>query len=129
MIRGIGTDIIEVFRIEENIQKHGQKFLDKVYTKAEQEYCMSYRLSARNFAGRFAAKEAVIKALGSGLSHGLSWLDIEILNDSLGKPYLVLSENFKTHFENPLIHITISHCHEYATATAIWEETKNRPLG
>lgn len=122
MIHGIGTDIIEVSRIEANISKHGQKFLDKVYTKDEQTYCQSFRESARNFAGRFAAKEAVVKALGTGLSEGLNWLDIEILNDEQGKPYLVLSDAFKIRFNNPVIHLSISHCHEYATATAVWEE-------
>ncbi len=121
MIRGIGTDIIEVSRIEANIQKHGQKFLEKVFTKNEQDYCKSFRQSSRNFAGRFAAKEAVAKALGSGLTQGLNWLDMEILNDSQGKPYLILSEPFNNRFENPLIHLSISHCHEYAVATAIWE--------
>lgn len=121
MIRGIGTDIIEVSRIEEIIQRHGQKFLDKVFTANEQAYCKSYRKFARNFAGRFAAKEAVVKALGTGLANGLDWQDIEVINDPQGKPYLVLSDNFKKHFENPTIHLSISHCKEYATATAIWE--------
>lgn len=121
MIHGIGTDIIEVSRIAANIQKHGQKFLDKVFTKEEQAYCLSFRESNRNFAGRFAAKEAIVKALGTGLSHGLNWLDIEILNNQQGKPYLLLSDTFKEHFNHPKIHISISHCHEYATATAIWE--------
>lgn len=120
MIRGIGTDIIEVSRIKADIQKHGQKFLDKVYTKEEQAYCLAFRESGRNFAGRFAAKEAVVKALGTGLV-GLNWLDIEILNDPQGKPYLVLSDILKSNFGNPVIHLSISHCHEYATATAIWE--------
>lgn len=121
MIRGIGTDIIEVSRIEGNISKHGQKFLDKVFTYQEQTYCKSFRESGRNYAGRFAAKEAVVKAFGTGLTEGLNWLDIEILNDPQGKPYLVLSESLKIRFENPVIHLSISHCHEYATATAVWE--------
>lgn len=121
MIRGIGTDIIEVSRIEGNIKRHGQKFLDKVFTVNEQAYCKSFRESARNFAGRFAAKEAVVKALGTGLSEGVDWLDIEILNDAQGKPFLIFSEKFKILFENPVIHLSISHCHEYATATAVWE--------
>ncbi len=121
MILGIGTDIIEISRIEANIQKHGQKFLDKVFTTHEQAYCKAFRLSSRNFAGRFAAKEAVVKALGTGLVEGLNWLDMEILNDIHGKPYLVFSDSIKTRFDNPVIHLSISHCHEYATATAIWE--------
>lgn len=122
MIHGIGTDIIEVSRIEANIRKHGQKFLDKIFTHAEQAYCKSFRKSGRNFAGKFAAKEAVVKALGTGLTQGLNWLDIEILNDRQGRPYVVLSDPFKELFQEPLIHLSISHCHEYATATAIWEK-------
>lgn len=120
MIRGIGTDIIEVARIKANILKH-EKFLNKVFTQREQEYCQTFRESGRNFAGRFAAKEAVVKALGCGLTQGVTWLDIEILNDTQGKPYLVLSNNLKESYMNPLIHISISHCHEYATAIAVWE--------
>lgn len=122
MIRGIGIDIIEVARIEANIHKYGQKFLDKVFTEEEQKYCQSFRQSSKNFAGRFAAKEAVVKALGTGLTGGLSWTDLAILNNEQGKPYLALTDTFKKHFKNPLIHISISHCQEYATATAIWEE-------
>jgi holo-[acyl-carrier protein] synthase len=121
MILGIGTDIIEVSRIEDNIRKHGQKFLDKVFTKEEQVYCKAFRESGRNFAGRFAAKEAVVKAFGIGLTEGLQWLDIEILNNPQGKPYLVLSEALKARFETPKIYLSISHCHAYATATALWE--------
>lgn len=121
MIKGIGTDIIEVSRIESTINKYGQKFLDKVFTEKEQTYCKAFRQSSRNFAGRFAAKEAVVKALGTGLSKGLNWTDIEIINDEQGKPVLILSHHFKQFFNDPLIHVSISHCHEYATATAIWE--------
>lgn len=122
MIKGIGTDIIEVSRIEDIINKYGQKFLDKVFTEKEQAYCNMHSKNARNYAGRFAAKEAVVKALGIGLSEGLSWLDIEIINNEQGKPILALSSSFKQHFKNPVIHLSISHCHAYATATAIWEE-------
>lgn len=121
MIMGIGTDIIEVSRIESAINKYGQKFLDKMFTKKEQAYCKAFRQSSRNFAGRFAAKEAVVKALGTGLSKGLNWTDVEIINDEQGKPILILSENIRMHFNDPLIYLSISHCHEYATATAIWE--------
>lgn len=121
MMQGIGIDIIEVSRIQSNILKHGQNFLDKVFTQEEQAYCKSFRQSGRNFAGRFAAKEAVVKALGCGFAQGISWLDIEIRNDSQGKPYLILSDILNTLYQNPTLHISISHCHEYATAVAYWE--------
>lgn len=121
MIKGIGTDIIEISRIEANINKHGQKFLDKIFTTSEQVYCQGFKQSSRNFAGRFAAKEAIVKALGTGFIDGLNWLDIEVLNNEQGKPYLVLSDLLKDKYKNPNIHLSISHCHEYATAVAIWE--------
>lgn len=121
MIKGLGTDIIEVSRIQANIEKHDQKFLDRVFTVDEQSYCKTFKGSYKNFAGRFAAKEAVVKALGTGLKGKLSWTDIEILNDQNGKPYLKLSKEFKDFYNNPNIHISISHCNEYATAVAIWE--------
>lgn len=122
MIKGLGTDIIEVSRVDDNISKHGQKFLDKVFTPSEQAYCRGFsRSSSRNYAGRFAAKEAIVKALGTGLAKGLEWLDIEILNDDQGKPYVNFSSKAKLLFQQPTVHVSISHCHEYATATAIWE--------
>ncbi len=119
-MRGLGNDIIEVGRIKSNIQKYGQRFLDRVYTAKEQDYCSRHKESGQHYAGRFAAKEAVVKALGTGLRRGLSWTDIEILNDKDGKPMAALSPKFQRLFDNPIIHVSISHCKEYATAVAVW---------
>ncbi len=116
---GLGTDIIEVKRIEGVLQRHGKHFLEKVFTEAEQEYCMKHKEAARHFAGRFAAKEALVKALGTGLKEGISWLDFEITNDAMGKPQVKTSPKINTQFNNPHFLISISHCKEYATATAI----------
>ncbi len=121
MIKGIGNDIIAIERIQSSIDHHGQHFLDRVFTPAEQAYCLKYKDSARHFAGRFSAKEAVVKALGKGFREGIGWQDIEILNDPLGKPYLRLSPKIDSLFLQPRILISISHCHSYATAFAIWE--------
>lgn len=120
MILGIGNDIIEVKRIAANITKHGNRFLDKIFTGAEQNYCLSHKESARHFAGRFAAKEAIVKALGTGFKAGVGWLDIEILNDQQGKPYASFSTRLQAAFDDPRILISISHCHEYATGFAVW---------
>lgn len=116
---GIGTDIIEIGRIEKAIEKYQQRFLDRIFTETEQKYCLKYRTSARHFAGRFAAKEAVVKALGTGFKNGISWLDIEIINDQTGKPMVRLSEHIIKMLNFPEILLSISHCHEYATACAI----------
>jgi holo-[acyl-carrier protein] synthase len=116
---GIGNDIIEISRIREVMGRQGQRFLDRVFTKKEQQYCLKHKEPERHFAGRFAAKEAIAKALGSGLKDGLSWLDIEILNDSQGKPVATLSPAISERLNKPQILLSISHCKEYATAVAL----------
>ena len=119
MVRGLGNDIIAVSRIETAIDRYGQKFLDRVFTISEQNYCSRYKESTRNYAGRFAAKEAIVKALGTGFRNGLGWLDIEILNDSSGKPIVQFSDKLNQQFGNPQMMLSISHCREFASAVAI----------
>lgn len=119
-MKGIGTDIIEVRRIEQAIQKYGQRFLNRLFSEKEQTYCQLHRDFARHFAGRFAAKESIVKALGTGFRDGISWLDIEIANDSHGRPVVILSAKLQETFDSPQLLISISHCREYATAFAIW---------
>ncbi|MBA3815583.1 MAG: holo-ACP synthase [Parachlamydiaceae bacterium] len=116
---GIGTDIIEVKRVEQAIQRFGSRFLDRLFCEEEQIYCNRHKESARHFAGRFAAKEAIVKALGTGFRDGVTWLDITISNDPLGKPIVTFSNALKQKFNSPTILISISHCREYATAFAI----------
>jgi holo-[acyl-carrier protein] synthase len=118
-VLGIGTDIIAVSRFVKSLTKHGGNFLDKIFTKQEQEYCNKYSDSAARFAARFSAKEAVAKSLGNGFNEKLSFLDIEITNNSLGKPEVILSDKGKINFNNPTFELSLSHCKEYATATAI----------
>lgn len=119
MIEGIGNDIIEVKRIEQVIARFHSRFLDKVFTKNEQEYCLGFRDSGRRFAGRFAAKEAVVKSIGTGFREGISWLDIEVISGENGKPVCLLSPSLKQRFPDANILVSISHCREYATAFAI----------
>lgn len=119
IIRGIGSDIIEITRIRESLQKHGEHFYNKLFTESEQEYCLNHADPAQPFAGRFAAKEAIAKSLGTGFGKILSWLDIEVQKDPAGRPIVSLCPSILTYFNNPIIHLTISHCHTYATATAI----------
>ena len=118
-ILGLGTDILEISRFKETLDKHGQKFLDKVFSPKEQEYCRRYQDPTSRFAVRFAAKEAVAKALGTGFGKHLSFQDIEILNDPSGKPSVLLSPAAAAHFDNPTFHLSLSHSHHYATATAL----------
>ena len=120
MIVGIGNDIIEIERIEKAISKEG--FKNKVYTQRELENIEKRGNRTETYAGIFSAKEAISKAIGTGVRE-FSLTDLEILNDNLGKPYVVVSEKLdkilKTKKEDYQIEISISHSRKYATAMAI----------
>jgi holo-[acyl-carrier protein] synthase len=88
MIVGTGIDLVEIGRIQQSMDRFGQRFLDRVFTAAEQGYCLRKRKSAESFAARFAAKEAGAKALGTGISHGVNWLEIEVAREPGGRPTL-----------------------------------------
>ncbi|UDF02437.1 holo-ACP synthase [Asticcacaulis sp. AND118] len=90
MIVGVGMDLTDARRIKESVERFGQKFLDRVFTPAEQAYALSKTPIHPTLAKRYAAKEAVMKALGTGL-RGFHFTDIEVRNDALGKPDVVLS--------------------------------------
>ena len=124
MIIGTGTDLIKIKRIEKSINNNPDKFLDKVFTEKEQEYCSKYKESATKYANKFAAKEAVCKALGLGIGlHG--WRDSEVLNNDNGKPYVLLHQKAKEYFESlggENIHITITDTDEYSLAFCVIEK-------
>lgn len=86
MIVGSGIDLVEIDRIQRSADRFGARFLDRVFTRAEQAYCLKKRASAESLAARFAAKEAGAKALGTGISRGVSWLEIEIVREPGGRP-------------------------------------------
>ena len=88
MIVGSGIDLVEIGRIQQSMDRHASRFLNRVYTAAEQAYCLSKRNSAESLAARFAAKEAGAKALGTGISFGVSWLEIEVVREASGRPTL-----------------------------------------
>ncbi len=92
MVLGLGTDLIEIARIKQTIERHGERFLHKVFTEGEIAYCLSKKInSAESFAARFAAKEAGAKALGTGISHGVSWKELEVRRAAGDRPTLHLS--------------------------------------
>ena len=119
----LGNDIIEIERIRQAIER-SSSFVERVYTPHEIDYCESRNKgSYESFAGIYAAKEAFIKALGTGMRHG-SWQDIEIYHDELGAPLIRLEDTFKNIYETlgyTNIHVSISHCKEYAMSTVILE--------
>ena len=120
MIVGIGNDIIEIERIEKAISKEG--FKNKVYTQRELKNIKKRGDRVETYAGIFSAKEAISKAIGTGVRK-FSLTDLEILNDDLGKPYVVVSEKLdkiiKSKKEDYQIEISISHSKKYAIAMAI----------
>jgi holo-[acyl-carrier protein] synthase len=121
-IVGIGTDIVECVRIGQMIEKHGELFLERVFTPRELTYCQGRKNATEHFAGRWAAKEAILKCLGTGWKNGISWTDIEVRNNFDGAPQVYLGGVAKEravqlHVSNILL--TISHCRTYATAYAL----------
>ena len=116
MLFGLGNDIIEISRIKKAMEN--PKFKERIFAKAEIEIIEKKENKYASYAGRFAAKEAISKAFGSGVRH-FSLNDIEILNNPLGKPYVVFKNLLKDEHKNKKIEISISHCKEYAMATAI----------
>ena len=120
MIKGIGIDIIEIDRIKEAITKNS-KFMDRIFTINEREAFKKKNHSPQTIAGYFAAKEAVSKALGTGIRN-MRWKDIEITNDSLGKPCVTLYNNAKNLAYSMSIEkilVSISHSRENAIALAM----------
>lgn len=122
VIVGLGTDIVEVERISKMIERHGDSFVNRIFTPGEIAYCRQRKFSAEPFAGRWAAKEAVMKALGTGFIQGTHFQEIEVVTEESGRPRVVLhgsTADLAKQLGIGEILVTMSHCREYATATAI----------
>ncbi len=121
-VLGIGTDIVECLRIAQMIERHGELFIQRVYTPFEIEYCSARKAATQHYAGRWAAKEAVLKAMGTGWASGIRWRDIEVRNEPGGMPRIALGGEAREACERLGITemlISISHCRSHATAYAI----------
>ena len=115
-----GVDIIEIDRIKDSIEDIGEKFLKRVFTDKEIEYCESRKgQKYQHYAGRFAAKEAVFKAISIGLDNKYSvcWKDFEVVNDEQGNPQINLLNINTENIES--VDVSISHCKLYATANVV----------
>ena len=123
-IVGTGIDIVEVDRIAKTAERYGDRFLNRVFTEAEADYCRSRGVPAQHLAGRFAVKEAVLKALETGWSGGINWRDVEVTKGRGGEPGVRLTGVAAARAEElgiVKIHISISHSHRNAIAQAIAE--------
>lgn len=131
MIHGIGTDIVEIKRVRDAVEKWGERFLKKIFTESEISYCYKKKDPSPHLAVRFAAKEAVVKALSNSAhkaqsaERGLKFANlknIEVLNQPTGKPFINLLGSLKASFHDKfIIHLTLTHERSYAIATVVLE--------
>jgi holo-[acyl-carrier protein] synthase len=109
-------------RIEDMVKRHGERFLDRIFTAAEQKYADSHRNGIEKLAGRFAAKEAVLKLLGTGWRGKIAWTDIEVVNTTTGQPEVKLSGEVKKIADKSgitQISVSITHTANFAIASAV----------
>ena len=124
-IFGIGTDIINIERMEKSIKKNGDNFINKVFSKNEILYCKKKKNPFPFYAKRFAAKEALSKALGTGIRKGINFKNIEITNNNFGKPSIELKGTTATFLKKKIktkkysIHLSLSDDIPWAQATVI----------
>ena len=128
MIVGIGSDLIDIRRVEKTLERHGERFTARVFTEVERAKSDRRRLRAASYAKRFAAKEACAKALGTGLSKGVFWRDMGVVNLPGGAPTMVLTGGALARLNAlvpegfvPVIHVTITDDHPLAQAFVVIE--------
>jgi holo-[acyl-carrier protein] synthase len=124
MIYGTGVDIVEISRFERFLQEGNDALFQRLFTLGELSYCSTKKKSAQHYALRFAAKEAFFKALGLGLRDGMSWRDVEVINNDLGKPDLCVhgrAAEIFSELELNGVHTALSHDGAYAIAMVVLE--------
>lgn len=125
MILGSGIDLIEIARIQQSLERYGQRFLDRVYTPAEQAFCLRKRKAAESLAARFAAKEAAAKALGTGIARGVNWLEIEVVRERGERPTLRFhgrAREIAAHLGVAHGALSITHSADLAMASVVLED-------
>jgi holo-[acyl-carrier protein] synthase len=124
MILGIGVDVVTIARFRDVVERQKDRFICRVFTAAEQEYCGAHRDPVPHYAARFAAKEAFLKALGTGWAGGIRWVDIEVLRNPGAAPSIQLhgiAAQIAAEKQVRSIHISLSHSDESAVAAVIME--------
>ncbi len=117
-----GIDLVDCPRIEMMIERHGEKFVSKIFTAAEQAYADLNRDRVEKLAGRFAAKEAVLKLMGTGWRGKIAWTDIEVVNNATGQPEVTLSGEVEKIAEKlgiKHVSVSITHTANFAIASAV----------
>ena len=128
MVVGLGIDMVEIARVETSIARFRDRFLARVFTRSEREYCEARKKgAAQSFALRWAAKEAVAKALGTGIRGGVDFKNIEVVSDALGRPSVKLTGGAAKRAKArgiDIVHLSLSHDGPTAVALAIAETTR-----
>lgn len=127
MIAGIGIDLVKIKRIHEAAQKWEKRFLNRIFTPLEQQYCFGHLDPFLHLSGRFAIKEAVFKAIGTGWRSGVKWTEIEVTNNSQGKPIVTVNGRVKQLMADLgviEIHASISHDTDYAIGQVVLVKTR-----
>jgi holo-[acyl-carrier protein] synthase len=128
MIAGIGIDLVKIKRIQEAVKRWDQRFLSRIFTPLEQQYCYGHLDPALHLSGRFAVKEAVFKAMGTGWRRGVRWTEIEVTNNPQGKPMVTVTGRVKQLMADlgvSEIHVSISHDTDYAIGQVVLVKGKN----
>ncbi|MFN3934264.1 holo-ACP synthase [Parvibaculum sp.] len=134
MIIGIGNDIIDIRRVEQALDRFGDRFIKRIFTEVEQRKSEGRRMRAASYAKRFAAKEACSKALGTGLRRGVFWRDMGVVNMRGGQPTMALTGGALERLKeitpegmSPVIHLTITDDHPLAQAFVIISAVPGTP--
>lgn len=121
-LRGIGVDIQKVKRFKRSVERGGERILKKIFTRTELEYCLSMKDPYPHLTARFCLKEAVLKAFGTGVSGGVTFRDVEVCQESSGKPYVRLHGRLRE-LSKELgvsgVFVSMSHSGDYAVAVAV----------
>ncbi|MEP6685215.1 MAG: holo-ACP synthase [Verrucomicrobiota bacterium] len=123
-VLGVGVDLVECGRIQHSVDRFGERFLHRVFTKGEIEYSQAMKFPARHLAARFAAKEALSKAFGTGIGKSMGWKDIDIHRKPSGEPFVVLEGSAKQLAADrgvANVWISLSHTENHAVATIVLE--------
>jgi holo-[acyl-carrier protein] synthase len=121
---GLGTDLARIARFRDFVRANKAALLGRLFTSGELEYALAKRDPAAHLAARFAAKESCLKAFGLGLRQGITWHDMEVVRDELGRPELVLAgraAEIAVGMQVDMVHLSYSHDGDYAVATVILE--------
>ncbi|MCC7438669.1 MAG: holo-ACP synthase [Armatimonadetes bacterium] len=123
MIVGIGIDLADIHRIEEALEKYGERFERRIFTEEESQYCRGFKIGAgQHFAARFAAKEAFSKAIGTGITRGFKWHEVAIRHLPSGQPELLLSGGMAERYGHLRAHVSLTHSDATAGAVVVLED-------